>query len=271
MVNGVAAETLGLRDRALHYGDGLFETLALEGGKLLCWERHLQRLALGCGKLGIAAPPAELLLGEAQRLCQGVDRAVLKMIISRGAGGRGYTPPAESNPVRVLGLYPMPHHSAERTSAGIALDICRIRLPHQPALAGLKHLNRLEQVLARIEIAGSGADDGLLLDPAGHVVEATASNIFAVAGKRLLTPDLSQAGVAGIIRSVILQRAPAWGFSAEVRSLKVEEFIGADETFLSNSIAGIVPVRKIGSSELRVGPESARVRLLLGREHCIPT
>lgn len=267
LVNGRPSDSLNLEDRALHYGDGLFETIAVMNGEPLCWDRHLARLQHGCSILRIPAPPPALLREEAVSLCS--DRCVLKIIVTRGSGGRGYSPPAAPAITRILGVYEWPETAMQYRSDGIALHVCRTRLGSQPALAGIKHLNRLEQVLARMEVEQAGAQEGLMLDCAGSVIEGAMSNVFAVRDATLLTPDLSRAGVAGIVRALILERALHWNLRAEVRGLTLDELEGADELFLTNSIIGVWPVRHIGERAFRAGPVSHDIGRALAREQCI--
>ena len=155
LVNGVPTEMVPVQDRGFQYGDGLFETLAIREGRPLRWLAHMERLARDCAILGIPAPPEAVLAAEADRLCSEQQRCVLKLTVTRGCGGRGYAPPPEPEPTRVLALHDWPAYPRSFWNEGISAVVCRTRLAHQPQLAGLKHLNRLEQVLARRELAGS--------------------------------------------------------------------------------------------------------------------
>lgn len=242
LLNGRPGEVLPLTDRAVHYGDGLFETIAVAGGEPLCWPQHMQRLARGCGRLGLTPPPAELLRGEAGQLLPPDGRAVLKIIVSRGSGGRGYLPPTGDGPTRILGLYPWPDYPAEWYRDGLACTVSEVRLGHNPALAGLKHLNRLEQVLARADVDGRGFAEGVMLDTDGNLIEGTMSNLFLIRGTALITPALDRCGVAGVIRHVILERALEWGLRPHIENVRPEALQEADELFLCNSILGVCPL-----------------------------
>ncbi len=254
LINGILAEHLALSDRAIHYGDGLFETIAIRAGKLEFWQRHMQRLARGCDRLGITMPDAALLLAEARTLIVS-DDAVLKIIISRGPGGRGYRPPtaAESQPTRMLATHPWPDYPASHWQQGIVLRYCITPATLNPALAGIKHLNRLEQVLARAEWHDPAIAEGVMSDMNGQVIEGTMSNLFFVRDGALHTPDLSNSGVAGIIREVIMDIAVAQNLPLYCRHYSHAELESADEIFVTNSVIGLWPVRQLGERCYELG------------------
>ncbi|HEX2667439.1 MAG TPA: aminodeoxychorismate lyase [Gammaproteobacteria bacterium] len=252
-IDGQPADALPLTDRGLHYGDGLFETLAVRGGRVQRLALHLDRLQESCGRLGFVAPDRGSLEHELQQAAQGQERVVLKLILTRGSGGRGYRPPAEPAATRILFRYPWPDYPATWSEQGIELRLCTTRLACNPALAGLKHLNRLEQVLARAELS-EGAPEGLMLDTGGRAVEGTMTNLFASpAEDRLVTPDLSQAGIAGVTRRHILARAEQAGIKTEVRHMGLDELLDQREIFVCNSIAGVWPVTRIGARSYPIG------------------
>lgn len=243
----------GPLDRGLHYGDGLFETIKVEDGSPEFWDRHLARLAEGCERLGIAAPEGDTLGREAGRLCAGDRRSVLKIIVTRGAGGRGYRPPERPVPTRILSRHPWPDHAPAAWREGVVVRVCTTRLATQPLLAGIKHLNRLEQVMARREWDDPVIGEGLMLDTDGFVVDGTMSNLFIVAGGRLATPDLSLSGVAGVMRAVVLEAAAKLKVPAEVTRLTLDRVRAADEAFLTNSLIRIWPVRELDGKRYRLG------------------
>ena len=253
LVNGQVSEHLSLLDRSIHYGDGVFETIAVCEGAPLCWEQHLERMAKGCHTLGIPAPSQPVLEKEAAQLIRNQNPGVLKIIISRGQGGRGYQSPEELSPVRIIGLYDWPNYPAENSRDGIRAGLCETRLGHNPLLAGIKHLNRLEQVLARSEAGAEGFPEMLMLDISGSVIEGTMSNVFLVSANRLLTPDLGSCGIAGIVRGLILEQAPDLALSAEIKPITLEEVGNADELFFCNSIMGIWPVKQLLGKAYPVG------------------
>lgn len=252
LVNGETRAHVGIDDRGLQYGDGVFETIVVARGTLLLWDQHLDRMQRGAARLGIAAPQAAPLKSEAIQLCRGVDYGVLKIIISRGSGSRSYAPPTPAASNRMLTLWTQTPPDRTRADTGVNIRLCRTRLGQNPALAGLKHLNRLEQVLARAEW-GSDYAEGLMQDSGGDVIEGTMSNLFLVLDGALTTPDLSRCGVEGVMRGIILERAAGLGIPRRVRPVSLDDVQRADELFLTNSVIGVWPVARFEHKEYRVG------------------
>ncbi|MBL6934993.1 MAG: aminodeoxychorismate lyase [Alphaproteobacteria bacterium] len=259
-VNGEAADTLPVSDRGLAYGDGLFETIAVREGKLEFWGRHLARLREGCERLRIPEPDLGELAREAERLLngqrtiQGVDQGILKIIITRGSGGRGYRAPESPEPTRIVAFHPWPEIPDSHALEGVKIRRCDLQLSHQPALAGIKHLNRLENVLARGEWDDPDIAEGLLCDGEGNVIEGTMSNLFIEREGILLTPDLSRCGVAGIIRAVVMEEASSQGLCVEVTDIRYEDATTADALFLTNSVMGIWPVCELDGKAFVISP-----------------
>ncbi|MGN6384229.1 MAG: aminodeoxychorismate lyase [Dyella sp.] len=249
-VNGQVATTVSVRDRGLLYGDGLFETVRVVAGVAPLWSRHMARLTEGCARLGLPAPDTATLAAELQAVTDGISAAVVRITLSRGEGARGYAPPADVQPTRVVTAYPMPALDPRLTSDGVRVRICDLRLAEQPRLAGIKHLNRLEQVLARAEWNDPEIAEGLLLDAAGRVVCATMANLFAVIDGMLVTPALERCGVAGVARAEVLATRPG----AQVRDVRLDELLVASELFLTSSVRGILPVQAVGDKVFRPGP-----------------
>lgn len=264
LINGAPAATLSVHDRGLLYGDGLFETLAVSGGRPLHWPRHLARLQRGCARLGIPAPDSTRLWEEALRVAGGAMRAVVKILVTRGQGARGYRP-VSGPATRIVSLHPAPEYPAAHGSAGVAVRWCSTRLGLNPALAGLKHLNRLEQVMARAEWDDPDIAEGLMLDTEGHVIEGTMTNLFAVLGATLVTPDLSSCGVCGITRERILEHARELGIPTRVGVLTPAELAEASEVFLCNSLIGLWPVRSLAGRTLPGGGFAPRLATALAR------
>jgi 4-amino-4-deoxychorismate lyase len=269
-VNGRPQDSVSTLERGLLYGDGLFETIAVRDGRAQRWERHMERLRSGCERLGIVPVAPALLEREVQSLCSGVPQAVLKIIISRGCGGRGYRPAVAGAPTRIIQLHPWPDDPPHLARDGVAVRCCRLRLGQNPALAGIKHLNRLEQVLARAEWDDAGIPEGLLLDRQDRLIEGTMSNVFLVLGGRLVTPDLSQCGVAGVMRAELLGLAADTGIHTEVRAVPVAELFDAEEAFLCNSIIGIWPVSSVDGHRIASGKVAGRLQQLL-QSHSRPS
>ena len=265
LVDGVAQLQVDAMDRGLHYGDGLFETLAVFAGKIRCWEDHWQRLSEGCRRLDLACPEQDLLEREIRELSKDARRKVVKVLLTRGAGPRGYRAPPESAPRRILIASDWPDHPPQHAQEGVRVRLCQIRLGHNPALAGLKHCNRLEQVLARQEWEDE-AEEGLMLDLDGNVIEGTMSNVFLVRGNTLATPDLSQCGVAGVVRQRIIERAPGLGIPVEVARITLDQVREAEALFLCNTLIGLWPIRTFEDREYPVSSLLPTLRAIDGLE-----
>ena len=254
-IDGVAATELPALDRGLHYGDGLFETLAVKEGRIGLLDFHLERLHEGCARLALPMPAVDELHKELHAAAQDQSRAVLKLMLTRGEGGRGYRPPAHPKPRRILLRYPWPDYPEQWARDGVRVKTCDTRLASQPRLAGIKHLNRLEQVLARAEWNDAdGYQEGLMLDLEGKVIEGTMSNVFASPREGvLLTADLSHAGVAGVMRRHILEQAARSALQVRVAALPLDELRGCREIFLCNSLMGVWPVTELDGQSYPVG------------------
>jgi 4-amino-4-deoxychorismate lyase len=265
LVDGRAG-TVDPSDRGLQYGDGLFETLPLIDGRARRLELHMARLEEGCARLGIAFPGRDTVLSDIARLGAGAGRAVVKIIVTRAAGGRGYRG-GDGEPTRIATLHAWPDYPRAWASEGVVVRLCALRIADQPVLAGLKHLNRLEQVLARREWHDEEIAEGLLCSPRGHVVCGTMSNVFAARAGRLLTPRLDRSGVAGTVRSWVLDWARRSAVPCEETELTVEDLLRADELFLTNAIIGLWPVKRLDDCQLPgqwparwpVGPLARRI------------
>lgn len=269
LINGQPADSIPITNRGLHYGDGVFETIAICDGELLCFDDHLQRLQWGCERLNLPVPESSLLLAEAGRLCGSQARAVLKIIITRGEGGRGYAPPLNSVTNRLLLCYPWPDYPAVNRINGVRVRLCATRLGSNPRLAGIKHLNRLEQVLARAEWSDPDIAEGITCDTQARIIEGTMSNIFLVSGQRLRTPDLSDCGIAGTVRKHVLAMAPALGLAAEITEIRMEDLAQADELFLCNSTIGVWPVSRFEGRTFTVGPYTQQISKALIEQRII--
>jgi 4-amino-4-deoxychorismate lyase len=257
LINGVDSSSVSAEDRGLQYGDGLFETMLAVGGSIRHFDRHMQRLSEGCVRLCIPQPAPELLAQDCRKVLEGLDRGVVKLILTRGPGPRGYRPPAEVIVTRIVTCSAFKAPPAG--SDGLTLRICETRLGSNPQLAGLKHLNRLEQVLACAEWDDPEVAEGLMLSQDGRVVCATAANIFVARGGRLLTPEIVDCGVAGIMRGVVLSEAPSLGIDTCVATLRLDDLGDAQEVFLTSATRGIRPVAKIEGIGEWTGGALARV------------
>lgn len=253
-VNGVEADCLPVTDRGLLYGDGVWETIGVQQGRAQLLDWHLERMRGGLQALGITEPDWGGFRQEIHTACANQERAVLKLIMTRGAGQRGYNPATTSAPTRILQISPWPEYPSSYTGQGIRLALCETRLAQQPRLAGFKHLNRLEQVLARAEF-GSDFQEGLVRDYAGNVVEGTMSNLFVLSAQGdVCTPDLSQCGIAGIMRRFIIQSLENLGIQCDIRSLSLWEINEARALFMTNSLIGLWPVHEFFGKHYKIVP-----------------
>lgn len=242
LVNGIISSSLPVTDRGLQFGDGVFETIRIHEGHPVWWQQHIDRLLDGCSRLCFhSLPDPALLQQEAVEMAAGVDAGVLKIIITRGCSLRGYAAAPDMKPNRILMLKPGQRH-ADKSEQGITLGICKQRLGESPSLVGIKHLNRLEQVLARMQCQEQEWDEGLMLDQQEQVIEGSMSNIFIWQNQRLITPSLALAGIPGICRQRILDLAVQYGIKTEQRELVIEDMVNCDGIFVSNSLIGIWPV-----------------------------
>jgi 4-amino-4-deoxychorismate lyase len=257
LVDGEITDRVSASDRGLHFGDGLFETIAVRSGQPRFWQGHMDRLAAGCERLGLVTPPQALLLRELQTISAGRGDCTVKIILTRKGSSASHTlhKPAETN--RIVCVYGWPDTPVELTTTGIQVRICDLRLGIQPAFAGIKHLNRLEQVMARDEWNDPSIHEGLLLDREDHVISGIASNVFLVFGDRILTPRLDRCGVRGIMRAAILS---AFRERCEQRRIMLDMLPEAHEVFVSNTIRGVFPVRRIGHWEYSIGQTTRDVQ-----------
>lgn len=252
LINGSFDQAISVFDRGFSYGDGVFRTMKIRNGLPVSWPFHYQKLVADCAAIGIVCPSAELLMGDLQKLFEkelfSEDLTqVAKIIITRGEGERGYAPPVITVPTRVVIKSSLPQYAESNYDKGVQLHVCDIKLAAQPKLAGIKHLNRLENVLARMEWREEFIFDGLLLDQAGNVIECTMSNVFARFGSELLTPDLSLCGVSGITRQRILGLGGVLGLNVGVKSLTLAQILQADEIIICNSLFGAFQVIQINN------------------------
>lgn len=259
LVDGEPGESIAVDDRGLALGDGLFETIGVRGGRPRFWAAHRERLSGGCDRLDIPAPDMDALRADVERVIAGDDQGSLRVTVTRGRGPRGYAPPPDPQPTRIVAFQPGP--AAAAAPAPIAVRWCRTRLALQPALAGLKHLNRLEQVLARAEWNDPAIGEGLMRATDGRVVEGVMSNLFLVTGDgSLATPALDECGVAGVMRRLTLEAAAWADVPVHVRRIEPADVESAAGVFMCNALRGLVPVVRLDAREWPV-PESLLARL----------
>jgi 4-amino-4-deoxychorismate lyase len=247
LVNGLSPgdplHAIGFEDRGLQYGDGVFETALVTRGRVRFLEQHLRRIAHGCERLGIVAPDPAVLRADVQQLSGSAERAVLKIVVTRGIGPRSYRPSSQSTTTRIVALHPAPEPPP---TTPLALRWCDTRLGRNARLAGIKHLNRLEQVLAQAEWEDEKIVDGLMLDTEGELISGTASNVFLVREGVLVTPDLRFCGVLGIMRAEVLRAARELGIAVSEEPLWPHDVKAASEVFITNSVRGVRSVSELG-------------------------
>ena len=253
-------------DRGLAYGDGLFETIRIAGQQAVLLDYHLDRLMLGCRRLHI--PLLRDVLETELAAWPGMSReGVVKLMVTRGSGGRGYSPASDLEPRRILQHFPLPAYPDAWFEQGIRVFPCVNRLGHAPLLAGIKHLNRLEQVLARGEWDGSDQfQEGLVCDLNGLPVEGTMSNLFIVQNQQVLTPRLDHCGVAGVMRRWLMEQLRSSGLDVMETTITLDGFRVADERFFCNSVFGVWPVARFEDSRWSPGPVSRLAQQLI-RSH----
>jgi 4-amino-4-deoxychorismate lyase len=270
IINGRFEAGVSPLDRGLAYGDGVFRTMLLRNGFPICWEMHYRRLEADCNALSIVCPSAETLLDDIERLVSDTgDIAVLKIMVTRGESIRGYAVPPLAQPTRIVIKTTMPQYPDSYFQEGVTLHLCATRLARQPRLAGIKHLNRLENVLARMEWTDHQIADGLMMDEGGDVIECTSANLFARFGKVLATPDLTASGVVGVTRERLMRHAPGLGYSVEVRHIRLSELMDADELLICNSLFGVWQVRNLAGHTWQSGKLAARFRKILKEEDAV--
>jgi 4-amino-4-deoxychorismate lyase len=244
LIDGTSLDCLSVRDRGLAYGDGIFRTLRVRGGQPVWWLDHYAKLAQDAAALVLSCPDAQVLLEDIARLSAGQD-GVAKLVLTRGCGPRGYAPPVHPQVTRIATFDPLPAETGESGVSDINVRWCQLRLGQQPQLAGIKHLNRLENVLARAEWQDPDIQEGLLCDDTNAVVSGVMGNLFIVSEGRLQTPDLTRCGVAGVARGRILRAAHQRGIDVEVTRIMPDAVLDADELMLCNSIQGVRRIARL--------------------------
>jgi 4-amino-4-deoxychorismate lyase len=250
LVNGAAADSVAATDRGLAYGDGVFRTLPVRRGKPQCWHLHYGKLEHDCKALAIACPPMKVLATELEQLARESADFAAKIIVTRGSGARGYAPPQPASPTRIVMGAALAEYPAEFSRSGITAHLCTTRLSFQPRLAGVKHLNRLENVMARAEWSDPAVPEGLVL----------------VENGALVTPELSRCGVAGVTRERIMKAAAREGMFCREESITQARLFDAQEAMLVNSLIGTWRIGACGGKSWKTGTFTARVRKWLDEE-----
>ncbi len=267
-VNGIPQTHVSLSDRSFQYGDGCFTTILTKRGELVFWPEHVSRMEACLKALQISSPDWQVVFKWANQASLPDQYAGVKIHISRGNGGRGYSPVGIKAPVVTVSNFDFPGHYTQWQESGVNLGVCETRLGIQPLLAGHKHNNRLEQVLAKAEIEGTEFADAITLNVQNDVIETTMANLFWVKDYNVYTPDLSLSGVAGVMRRKVLEYLSENSFEVEVGAFALSEVLNADEVWLCNSLLGVAPVRSITTSnqkiEFPIGKLTKRLQGKLG-------
>ncbi len=243
-------------DRGLHYGDGVFETISCVHGRLRWQDRHLARLRSGCERLQIAAPDVARMRQRLALLAAGEARCLLKLIVTRGvATARGYRPSGRETPTVLAQKYPWPAAPPEH----FAVDVSSVPLGENRLLAGIKHLNRLEQVLAQLRMDSAAVAETLMLATSGTVICGSMSNLFLCEESALITPDLTSCGVAGVMRSLVIDAAQALGLALRVEPIALARLHAAPAAFVTNVRLGVQPVATLAGRRLGDDPRAARL------------
>ena len=240
-VNGIQKTTIEVTERGLAYGDGLFTTAKIVDGQIILLDKHIERLIGGCQQLKLSVPLMTNLTEQLQSVAKAYPLAVLKVMITAGSGGRGYSRVGLSDNATnvIIMVSDFPSHYTALAQQGINLGDSKQQLSTSPMLAGLKHLNRLEQVLLKAELDDRIEDELVVTNYLGEVIEVTSSNIFYWLDGQLCTPNLSTSGVDGIIRQAILANNP----QIKVCQTHLAELKHAQAMFICNSLMGIIPVK----------------------------
>jgi len=263
-INGKQDQNLSLGSRGLAYGDGVFTTAKVSQGKVLLLFTHIKRLIHSCQKLDIILPDFDMISAELTEIAQRFKHSVVKVIITAGQGGRGYSRLGCSSSTVIITFHPFPSNYDLWQRQGINLEVSDFNLGLNPSLAGIKHLNRLEQVLIRRELDQKQVDDLLVTDINGLIVETSCANIFWLHGDQFFTPDLSNSGVDGLIRQELLSKLP----NSHIVKARLEDLANVDAMFICNSIMGIVPVREYQNRKLDINKTLNLKNKLMSQIEC---
>jgi 4-amino-4-deoxychorismate lyase len=243
-INGVPQSAIDVHDRALQYGDGLFETLRVVHGEPIALDEHLERLGKGAQLLGFAAQSLNPIRSELSQFCHPKNTGAVKLILSRGVSPRGYRIPVDCHSTRIL-YWSEPQILSEKEYAvGVQVCRCKIPLPGNAGLGGIKTLNRLHQVLARSEWQDDSLYEGLMSNEQQHIIEGTQSNLFLLREGEVMTPEIGKFGIAGVMRARVLRQLKAWKIPCRIGLCREDDVLNASQLFLTNSLIGVVPVAR---------------------------
>jgi len=255
LINGKKQSKLSVFSRVTQFGDGLFETCLIKDGRLLFWSEHFSRLEKGREKLKINKVESALWLKDVAKALSisRLDNAVVKIILSRGESLRGYGFDQDIIPNRIVIVSGLPEQIPEQYS----LSLCQSGYSTNRLLSGIKHSNRLEQIMARFDMS---TNECIMLDDSGYVISTTQANIFSIKSNVLLTPALDECGIEGTRRKVILELARELGLQVEVGALSINELLESDEVFITNSVIGIKSVSKINQQSFDLHTTTEKIK-----------
>jgi 4-amino-4-deoxychorismate lyase len=274
-VNSQFHNSVSVFDRGLSFGDGLFETMRVSGAQIPLLHYHLERLFSGARRLRINVNQDEVKtdIESALSLIKDQKETIwrLKYIVTRGESNSGYTPNPRGVPTRIMQMHIYDAgFSRLLQQQGIKTCTCQWRLSEQPLLAGIKHLNRLDQVMAKQECSDRDSYEGLMLDQNGRYVEGTMSNVFAVTTDgKVITPRMDHAGVEGVMRKLVIDELCKNNhiecYEADIN--RMDEF---SEVFVTNALMGIVPVVAVDQISFEIGPVTRRLQQILTDSQWMP-
>jgi branched-chain amino acid aminotransferase len=252
-------------DRGVLYGDGVFETMRSYKGEIAFLDRHLRRLYASAEVIGLKIEKERRYLKYIiYKLLKtnGLKDAYIRLSVTRGQGRVGLDASTANETSTILITKKFQPYPARLYKRGLKLATASGRRNKMSKAAGIKSLNYLDSILARIEAQKGGADDAILLNTKGDVAEAAVSNIFLIKGKKLVTPSVEGGIVAGITREVVLFLAAKAGLKPEERRVKPAELPKADEVFLTNTLMELMPVTVIDGKKISSGKPGKLTKLL---------
>ncbi|MEP1446946.1 MAG: aminodeoxychorismate lyase [Paraglaciecola sp.] len=245
IVNGQQQQHITIADRGVQYGDGCFTTMAFRNSQIEFFDAHIERLKFSCKTLNIQFDKWTELTTCIFSSLRGVSDCVIKVMITRGTGGRGYSPEGASDPNYIVSQHSIPNNYAVWQNKGIKLTVSPIQLAKQPLLAGIKHLNRLEQVFIKQALLETKFDDAVVCDTQQKIIETSVANLFWYKNNHWFTPDLSKSGVQGVMRNQVLAEMCQQGLKCHIVNHDLSELFDAQELFVCNSLMTIVPVTSL--------------------------
>ena len=254
LINGEFKDSISVYDRGLAYGDGFFETMLWDSLEeknetnvgVEFWLRHLRRIKDGCQLMQINLPFDEEIIRQRNLILKASLKekksGLLKMVVTRGVGGRGYKFERNMIPTIIFLSLPKPKVKKEYFKQGVVVKICKTQLSKNTNLFGYKHLNRLDSVLARSEWEDKNIFEGIFVDSKRNILEGTMTNIFFVHEKTLITPPIIDSGINGVMRQVIIDKAKFFFDKLVIQKINLRDVEKFDQMFLTNSVLKVIPV-----------------------------